>query len=379
MGIALKATTGVGIMGIAYQAGESVTDAKKRYPNLIDQLVAQKLINVKAYSLYLDDKEQTTGSILYGGIDTAKFIGTLQVLPIQPDPRTGTIRSFTVQMSSLAITDAGTTSKLTNSTFSIPVILDSGTTISYVPPELLASVMQKLGAVDDRDGTGAIFVDCDWRTTKPNLFLNFGFGGPGGPIINVPISEMIRSFRRALPKTSKSPFKNTCNLGLSSSTNQYLLGDTFLRSAYLVYDIDHNQIALAQTNFESTESNIQEISASATGIPVLSGKVAGNSVVPQSHFATTGKLSSTNKCLDSQTKNILGTATGGAATRTGTGLVTGTAAGDTAPTVTKSGALTTGTAKSAATGTIPSLQAGSLTVFAISIMFILAGGSWLLV
>ena len=49
-----------------------------------------------------------------------------------------------------------------------------------------------------------------------------------------------------------------------------VLGDTFLRSAYVVYDLHNNEISLAQTNFNSTGSNIMEITNSsvpdATGV-----------------------------------------------------------------------------------------------------------------
>ena len=50
-----------------------------------------------------------------------------------------------------------------------------------------------------------------------------------------------------------------------------MLGDTFLRSAYVVYDLNQNTISLAQTNFNATGDNIMEISNTsipdATSVP----------------------------------------------------------------------------------------------------------------
>jgi hypothetical protein len=63
MGLALHSTIGVGIMGIGYQTDEAVA-VQNRYPNLIDQLATQKLINLRAYSLYLDDQETASGFVL---------------------------------------------------------------------------------------------------------------------------------------------------------------------------------------------------------------------------------------------------------------------------------------------------------------------------
>ena len=46
-----------------------------------------------------------------------------------------------------------------------------------------------------------------------------------------------------------------------------VLGDTFLRSAYVVYDLTNNEISIAQTDFNATTSNVQEISAGSSGVP----------------------------------------------------------------------------------------------------------------
>lgn len=46
-----------------------------------------------------------------------------------------------------------------------------------------------------------------------------------------------------------------------------VLGLTFLRSAYVVFDRTNQQIALAQTNLNSTDSNIVEIPGNSSGLP----------------------------------------------------------------------------------------------------------------
>ena len=45
-------TSGTGILGIGFAANEAPPG---QYPNIIDQMVSEKLINTRAYSLYLDD------------------------------------------------------------------------------------------------------------------------------------------------------------------------------------------------------------------------------------------------------------------------------------------------------------------------------------
>lgn len=53
-----------------------------------------------------------------------------------------------------------------------------------------------------------------------------------------------------------------------------MLGDTFLRSAYVVYDLENNQISLAATNFNATGTNVQEIGSSVPGATDVPNAVA---------------------------------------------------------------------------------------------------------
>ena len=57
MGLALQADRALGIMGIGYDAGESIaaTNPDAIYPNVISQLKDQGYINTLAYSLWLND------------------------------------------------------------------------------------------------------------------------------------------------------------------------------------------------------------------------------------------------------------------------------------------------------------------------------------
>ena len=67
MGLALQATREFGIMGIGYNADESISavDPEQVYDNIISQLVDQGYINTLAYSLWLNDLGKTTIHSLY--------------------------------------------------------------------------------------------------------------------------------------------------------------------------------------------------------------------------------------------------------------------------------------------------------------------------
>lgn len=93
----------------------------------------------------------------------------------------------------------------------------------------------------------------------------------------VPVSEMLIP----LQTTTGAPATNSkgqqiCQFGIEPAGDRpILLGDTFLRSAYVVYDLDNRQLSLAQTDFNSTTSNVREIAAGANGVPGVSATATG--------------------------------------------------------------------------------------------------------
>jgi len=304
MGHVSKTVRGTGILGIGYSTNEAT---RKRYPNLIDQLTAQKVIGVKAYSLYLNDRRSTSGSILFGGIDTNKFVGPLHIVPILKSFGLSVHTSFEIAFTGLSVTYSnGSTAEINQPLFELaelPAILDSGSTLSYLPEKLTGPLFKELGAVTDNSVTGLTLIDCKHLNDDPRLVITFSFSGKD---IKVPVTEMVLDilgpYQHLLP--SNIPYDKTCMFGIQSTSgfdtsrdaeqsNFVLLGDTFLRSAYVVYDLEHNQIGIAQSNLNSTTPSIVELKASDPGLPTLSG-VADTSATGTDSGMTTVTVTSKN-------------------------------------------------------------------------------------
>ncbi|GAB1316865.1 hypothetical protein MFIFM68171_07075 [Madurella fahalii] len=277
MGLANEATSNWGMLGIGYTAAVA---ADEPYPNIIDLLVEQGLIPTKAYSLYLNDSSAESGTILFGGIDTEKFIGRLQTIDVIPNNETGLYDHFTVALTSVTATSGSeTTSLLATGANHIEVILDSGTTLTYLPPSLSVPIYSLVGVYDDTDGSGVVFADCSLRS-RTDLFLTYQFGGPMGPVINVSAAEMIMDdlkpyiFSGGLILPSNIPWSTdrVCRLGVMTADDEtpFLFGDTFLRSAYVVYDLSNHVIGMAQSNVGTTSTNLIEITANGT-VPLVTG------------------------------------------------------------------------------------------------------------
>jgi Eukaryotic aspartyl protease len=272
-----------GSLGLGPTSDEAPIPGKTSYPSFMDQLVEQSLINTRSYSFYMNDLNSTTGSVVFGGIDTKKFSGTLGV---QPSP------NGLLDLAGMTyVDDHGVTTSLSSSTNLTANIFPSNI-LCWVPDSIVDKLISPLRASDDRNNSGLVFVDCGTRSTYAGAHFTFTFGllNGGGPAINVPIGEMILPLSSfydvASPYyTFKPPFADTCVLGmtgieqndlLSGQDSTLLLGNTFMRSAYTVIDLDNNQTALAQSVFGVTDSHIVELTTSMNGIPALSGVAASS-------------------------------------------------------------------------------------------------------
>ncbi|TRX94408.1 hypothetical protein FHL15_004563 [Xylaria flabelliformis] len=229
-----------GILGIGH--GENVTI---RYKNMIDQLADQGVTSTKAFSLALGSKSEQEGVIIFGGLDTSKFSGTLQTQPIIPAiAAPDGVPRYWIDMESLSITPpSGNTKQYPNT--SMAVFLDSGATLTLLPTRLATAIAADFGA-NTTDPSGFYPVDCKFND-QPGT-LNFAFAGV---TIRVPYREVVREIQTA--------FGISCYLGISPSEDFVLLGDTMLRSAYAVFDQTNNAIHLAQ--YSNCGSNEKEITA----------------------------------------------------------------------------------------------------------------------
>lgn len=136
----------------------------------------------------------------------------------------------------------------------------------YLPNDVVSVMHNKVQAVlDGRFSRSPIpYVPC--ALANQDKTIDFTFSDVK---ISVPFNELVvpsrnyngtnRTFRDGTP---------ACVFGiLSNQGGSSILGDTFLRSAYVVYDLANNRISLAQTNFNSTTDNIKEIEVGPDGVP----------------------------------------------------------------------------------------------------------------
>ena len=193
---------------------------------------------------------------MFGGVDTAKYHGELASVPVIP--LYGDYSEFIVALTGMSVDGTSLSSSLP-----APFVLDSGTTLSYLPYDLAFDIYNEVDALYDSDSECA-YVECS--TKDRNSYIDFTFSGQ---TISVPFNELV------LPQNLTSDDQGTtfqdgtpaCIFGIAPAPSSWLLlGDTFLRSAYVVYDLENNEVSLAQTNFNASGQNIREITRS-NGVP----------------------------------------------------------------------------------------------------------------
>lgn len=252
-GVGYTSSSADGVLGIGYAINEAAQKAGlKPYVNVPQHLVNSGYINTNAYSLWLDDLQASTGEIVFGGVNTDKYKGDLYTLPIIKTQ--GLVYAeFTIALTAVGVDgNDGSISK----DISVGALLDSGSSLMYLPNNIAKAIFKEFNA-DYRAGEGLAFVDCSLANSDRTIDFTFS-----SPTISVPLSEIVLH-----------EGADTCILGIGlSNGGTSVLGDTFIRSAYIVYDLQNNEISLAQTDFTSTTDNIVEIGSS--------GKLPSATVVP---------------------------------------------------------------------------------------------------
>lgn len=242
---------GQGLVGVGYwinQAGlDYLATEFNDPPTMIQALVNQGDIERESYAIYLNDVNNGTGSIIIGGTDANKYEGELVALQTLQDPEGSDLTNYThfeVALTGIGIDDEDGLRWLTEPDFAEPGLLDSGTTLTYVPASVYQSISQGFGVT-------AGFIPCHYRNS--NAAIVYQFGGTDGPSIRVPLRALID-----LDDTSPFAYEDddqtpACYFLLDQFEEPYvMLGNSFMRSGYFVYDLENHVVAVAQVAANAT-------------------------------------------------------------------------------------------------------------------------------
>lgn len=180
-GIGYNSTSQNGIVGIGYEANEvQLSQTGRSYRNLPAELVNNNIISSPAYSLWLNDFDANTGSIMFGGVDTDKYHGQLSTLPIIKEQ--GQYREFIIALTGLAASGKTIFNDTNNA---VGVLLDSGSSLSYLPDNYVQDIYNQVNANYQSD-EGAAIVDCNLANSDQTIDFTFS-----SPTVSIPMNELV--------------------------------------------------------------------------------------------------------------------------------------------------------------------------------------------
>lgn len=309
-----------GLVGLAY--------SENGHTNLPQLLKNKNLIDSVSYSLYLNTNNATgaSSSILFGGVDHSKYTGQLTSIPRVDIP--GTTHKY-LAVNLTAISFPNNSNIPSPEPVNWPVLLDSGTTYTYLPTDTYLSILSYLG-VDPAitEEYGEVMLDTE---TFGDYELEFQFQGSASfrvkardltiPLSTFNLNEVSASetvpanFERvhiddeafdsepfdSSPASSADASKETLiptptytasatetptaptydansrylPLGLADSGNTkssvMIIGERALQAAYVVFDLDGERIAIAQAANYGSDDSVASVARyeaiTAAGIP----------------------------------------------------------------------------------------------------------------
>lgn len=237
--------SGTSVFGIGLETNEASEESSDpvEYVNVPQNLVNQGYTKRNVYSLFLDDINAASGSILFGAVDSDKYTGELYTVPLQ------STNAFSVDAS---VSYNGKTAG------SFQGILDSGTSFTYIPDSAVSTIASEYGATWDSD-LGAYTL-----SSLPSEGIEFNFSGA---TIKVPADEIWVPASELGASGDDYVF---LVFPYSQASDYVLLGDSFLRSAYVVYDLDNLELSIAQASYSSS-SNIKIVTDGIPGAETAPG------------------------------------------------------------------------------------------------------------
>lgn len=241
---------GVGLTGLESSA-DPFDDEPSQYPNFPVVLKQNNVISKMAYSLYINSLDAEAGSVLFGAVDHSKYTGGLYTIPLVnalAQYFVDEILEFDVTVQGLGIESKKNCFQKTLTTAQFPALMDSGTTLIYIDPDLADAIADSLGATMSDDYELYTF-ECPAKDDDTQLVFDFG----GFQITN-PLSNYVL----------ETDDEKVCGLGVVPSYSN-ILGDEFLASAYVVFDLENLELSIGQANLNPGPEDIEPIISTVPG------------------------------------------------------------------------------------------------------------------
>lgn len=239
IGLNSEGTMTNGLLGVSFPEDEETysldgEDSPFMYENYPLKLKSDGIIDRVAYSLYLNSQNLDSGTLMFGGVDKSKYTGPLYTVPFVKEPFDKTnYRELLISTKSISVSGGNDEVDL-----GANAVLDSGTTYLWGPPKYTDKIAGRFGGQKSGD---VYSVDCPKLNDSSDFEFDFG-----GFQIKNPVSDYVYKDQ------------GQCYLKLvGSNSDEWILRDVFLQHAYVVYDLEGKQAAIAQADYSNSSEDIE--------------------------------------------------------------------------------------------------------------------------
>ncbi|KAJ7344234.1 hypothetical protein JRQ81_000184 [Phrynocephalus forsythii] len=205
-----------GILGLAFPSISSSGATP-----VFDNMMSEGLVSQDLFSVYLSSDDQSGSFVMFGGVDTSYYTGSLNWVPLSSESYWEiTLDSITMNGQSVACSGG------------CQAIIDTGTSLLAGPPNGIANIQYYIGA--SQSSNGEYYVSCSEMNSLPDIVFTMN-----GIEFPVPASAYLLQSNGYCESGFESISIPTANGEL------WILGDVFIRLYYVVFDRANNQVGLA--------------------------------------------------------------------------------------------------------------------------------------
>jgi hypothetical protein len=207
-----------GILGLAYLdlSADSVTP-------VFDNLISGKSVTSPVFSVYLDSNPGDLASvIILGGVNSQYYTGQIQYVPVLEDPNYGVFLYYTIGLNALTINGREVSGCNAQSNPCYPIV-DTGTSSLVIPQTPFNTISNLIGNIPE---------NCVGINKLPTLVFSLQ---NGVTLSLLPSTYVVQ----VQPGQCQSGFEN------SGDDTTWILGDTFIRQFYTVFDRGNNRVGFA--------------------------------------------------------------------------------------------------------------------------------------
>jgi len=222
-GLAFVASQFDGILGFAF-----ITISVDHVTPVWYNIMQQKLVPKAVFSFYLQGGSEgaNTGELLLGGIDESHFTGAIKYVPLISET------FWEIEMESLSV-GSHTDGLCSN----CKAVVDTGTSVIAGPSDVVSQINTWLGAIN-YEGEG-VFPSCPDLSTLPNVTFRIEGNSyvlqPQDYVLKVSVFGQTQCLTGFIGLDIPAPYGPL-----------WILGDTFIRTYYTVFDFENQQVGFAR-------------------------------------------------------------------------------------------------------------------------------------